>query len=188
MFGSMLVFFHNINLVTILVLLWLGVYFIITLWIFIYKYFVLNDKIEGENESLQSLILAQSNTPSSAIYTRLLGDDAPSREICNLWVMQVGAKAQSGLSFLSIIASTAPFIGLFGTVVEILDAFSNLGTQSNTSFEVLGPIIARALIATACGILVAIPAYSAFILLRQKVFTLVNTIKMECEYILAKSK
>jgi len=60
--------------------------------------------------------------------------------------------------FLATTASTAPFIGLFGTVWGILTAFFTIGQQKTTSLAVVGPYIAEALVATAVGLAAAIPA------------------------------
>ncbi|MDQ6988799.1 MAG: protein TolQ [Mariprofundaceae bacterium] len=66
------------------------------------------------------------------------------------------------LSFLATVGSTAPFIGLFGTVWGIIDAFQNIGLTQNTSLATVAPGIAEALVATAFGLLAAIPAVIAY--------------------------
>ena len=63
-----------------------------------------------------------------------------------------------GLSFLATVGSTAPFIGLFGTVWGIKTAFEEIAISQNTSLAVVAPGIAEALVATALGLLAAIPA------------------------------
>ncbi|WBU64078.1 protein TolQ [Paracoccus aerodenitrificans] len=63
-----------------------------------------------------------------------------------------------GLSFLATIGSTAPFIGLFGTVWGIKTAFEQIAIAQDTSLAVVAPGIAEALLATALGLLAAIPA------------------------------
>lgn len=64
--------------------------------------------------------------------------------------------------FLATTASSAPFIGLFGTVWGILSAFFTIGQQKTTSLAVVGPYIAEALVATAVGLAAAIPAVIAY--------------------------
>ncbi|MBN2905143.1 MAG: protein TolQ [Rhodobacteraceae bacterium] len=64
----------------------------------------------------------------------------------------------SGLSFLATVGSTAPFVGLFGTVWGIKHAFEQIALQQNTNLAVVAPGIAEALLATALGLLAAIPA------------------------------
>ncbi len=63
-----------------------------------------------------------------------------------------------GLSFLATVGSTAPFIGLFGTVIGIMNAFIEIAAQQNTNLAVVAPGIAEALLATGLGLLAAIPA------------------------------
>lgn len=65
---------------------------------------------------------------------------------------------QSGLSVLATVGSTAPFIGLFGTVWGIMNAFIEIAQQQNTNLAVVAPGIAEALLATGLGLLAAIPA------------------------------
>ena len=78
-----------------------------------------------------------------------------------------GASAQvrrleRGLPFLATTGSTAPFIGLFGTVIGIIAAFQSIGEAGQASLSVVGPGIAEALVATATGLLAAIPAMMAY--------------------------
>ncbi|WP_324753395.1 protein TolQ [Roseovarius sp. Pro17] len=65
---------------------------------------------------------------------------------------------QSGLPVLATVGSTAPFVGLFGTVWGIMHAFIGIAASQNTSLAVVAPGIAEALLATALGLLAAIPA------------------------------
>ena len=65
---------------------------------------------------------------------------------------------QSNLSVLATVGSTAPFIGLFGTVWGIMNAFIEIAAQQNTNLAVVAPGIAEALLATGLGLLAAIPA------------------------------
>ncbi|MCS7150638.1 MAG: MotA/TolQ/ExbB proton channel family protein [Caldimicrobium sp.] len=76
-----------------------------------------------------------------------------------------------GLGFLATTANTAPFIGLFGTVWGIMRAFHEIGQKGSASLATVAPGIAEALINTAMGLLVAIPAaiaYNYFLLKREK--------------------
>ena len=82
---------------------------------------------------------------------------AASRELLGL---------ERGLSFLATTGSSTPFIGLFGTVVGIIDAFTGIAAMGTASLAVVAPGIAEALIATAMGLVAAIPAtifYNQFI-------------------------
>ena len=67
-------------------------------------------------------------------------------------------RLSKGLTFLATVGSTAPFIGLFGTVWGIKNAFEEIAIQQNTNLAVVAPGIAEALVATALGLLAAIPA------------------------------
>ncbi len=66
------------------------------------------------------------------------------------------------LGFLATVGSSAPFIGLFGTVIGIMTSFQAIAASKNTSLAVVAPGIAEALLATAIGLLAAIPAVIAF--------------------------
>lgn len=65
---------------------------------------------------------------------------------------------ERGMTFLASVGSTAPFIGLFGTVWGIMNSFSSIASTNNTSLAVVAPGIAEALFATALGLVAAIPA------------------------------
>ena len=69
---------------------------------------------------------------------------------------------EKGLNFLASVGSTAPFIGLFGTVWGIMNSFTAIGISQNTSLAVVAPGIAEALFATALGLVAAIPAVLFF--------------------------
>jgi len=69
---------------------------------------------------------------------------------------------ERGMTFLASVASTAPFIGLFGTVWGIMNSFTAIASSNNTSLAVVAPGIAEALFATAIGLVAAIPASIAF--------------------------
>jgi biopolymer transport protein TolQ len=71
-------------------------------------------------------------------------------------------RAEKGMSWLATTAGVAPFIGLFGTVWGIIDAFSGLGTSGSASLRAVAPGIAEALVTTAAGLFAAIPALIAY--------------------------
>jgi biopolymer transport protein TolQ len=66
------------------------------------------------------------------------------------------------VSFLATTGSTAPFVGLFGTVWGIMNSFESIGLDQNTSLTAVAPGIAEALFATALGLVVTIPAVIAY--------------------------
>ena len=71
-------------------------------------------------------------------------------------------KIDKSSTFLASVGSTAPFIGLFGTVWGIMNSFQSIAISRNTSLAIVAPGIAEALFATALGLLAAIPAVVAF--------------------------
>ena len=71
-------------------------------------------------------------------------------------------KIENGYTYLATIGSTAPFIGLFGTVWGIMNSFQSIAISRNTSLAIVAPGIAEALFATALGLLAAIPAVVAY--------------------------
>jgi biopolymer transport protein TolQ len=77
-------------------------------------------------------------------------------------IARESARIEEGLGSLAIVATASPFIGLFGTVWGIMNAFQSIAIQKNTSLAVVAPSIAEALFATAIGLIAAIPAYIAF--------------------------
>lgn len=99
-----------------------------------------------------------------------LAADATGRDSLKERINRVGQIAsgieverlQSGLSVLATVGSVAPFVGLFGTVWGIMNAFQGIAASNNTSLAVVAPGIAEALFATALGLVAAIPAVVAY--------------------------
>lgn len=83
---------------------------------------------------------------------------------------------ESGLPMLASIGSTSPYIGLFGTVWGIMNAFTGLSNLENASLAVVAPGIAEALVATAIGLFAAIPAVAAYNYFNNRVGRLSNRI------------
>jgi len=71
-------------------------------------------------------------------------------------------KIEKSYTFLATVGSTAPFIGLFGTVWGIMNSFQSIAISRNTSLAIVAPGIAEALFATALGLLAAVPAVIAY--------------------------
>jgi len=173
--------------ITLFVLLLLSLYFIVTFWIFFQRLFVLNGRIKSENVSLKALYTGQSKSVShmSLIFTYLSRVNQPNRAILEAASSDALRVATKGLTWLSIIASTSPFIGLFGTVIGILETFSKLGGKSSASLSVVAPAISEALIATAAGIAVAIFAYTFHLILKRKAYELSSLLNSQAEVILS---
>ena len=77
-------------------------------------------------------------------------------------IAREGQRIENGLGVLSVVATSSPFIGLFGTVWGIMNAFDRIAAAGNTNLTTVAPAIAEALFATAIGLGAAIPAYIAY--------------------------
>ena len=156
MINSLLDFYLKSHPVTLGVLVLLSVYFIVLNWVFFYRYFSINSWLEKENASLESLLLGTSTVSADSFLNNFIKTNTNiGREILDLAMLAATKEATKGLSILSIFASTTPFIGLFGTVVSILDTFTHIG-QSSGSMSIISSGVSDALVATAAGIFVAI--------------------------------
>ncbi len=176
------------SLISFLVLAFLSIYFISVVWVFFYRYFSLNAWIGREQKALEGLYMGNSQGPAmhhSALSKCSRGKNT-TVEMLDVCKSEALRESTFGLTFLSIVASTAPFIGLFGTVVSILESFAKLGQESKASLSVIAPVISEALIATAGGILVAIPAYSFHLIMKRKAFELNSVIQTQVEFLIAK--
>ena len=88
---------------------------------------------------------------------------------------------ESWMSLLGTIGSTAPFIGLFGTVYGIMDAFLRIGQEKSASLPVVAPAIGEALIATAIGLFAAIPAVVAYNTINKRIEDLLAELETSSE-------
>jgi biopolymer transport protein TolQ len=110
----------------------------------------------------------QSNPPDRSAATGAGGIE--SVELAMRRVMREQSRwLERALTFLATTGSTAPFIGLFGTVWGIMNAFQGLSTVQSSSLQAVAPGIAEALIATAVGLAAAIPAVMAYNHFRRQV-------------------
>jgi biopolymer transport protein ExbB/TolQ len=187
LFDSLFAYLDKSSAITIFVLGLLSIYLFLVLWIFIYRYFSLKSKISVEEVSLKKLYMGRSKSveKNSLLYTYLVKVLIPNQAIFSVAKNAAIKSATGGLTALSIIASTSPFIGLFGTVVAILETFSKLGTQSGTSIAIVAPAISEALVATAAGIAVATFAYSFHLILKRKAYELNVLLESQADLILS---
>lgn len=170
--------------ITIAVLLLLSIYFIIVNWIFFYRFFSLRSWIKKEEHSLESLYLGSKQVAHNSVLKNCISKaNKIDKDILDFCKYAATKEATKGLTFLSIAASTSPFIGLFGTVISILEAFSMLGT-SKASIGVIAPAIGEALVATAAGIFVAVFAYSYHLFLKRKGFEVISNLQMQSDLLL----
>ncbi len=122
--------------------------------------------IQGYNE-LKKLNLSRSELKPATIPGRIVGLENLERAM-NRAESQVSARFRRSLPFLATTGSSTPFIGLFGTVWGIMTSFHEIGFSGSASLAVVAPGISEALVATAAGLFVAIPAvifYNYFSLL-----------------------
>jgi biopolymer transport protein ExbB/TolQ len=186
MIDSILDYFSNSGAVGIIVLLVLSFYFILTFTIFIYRFKALKEITENEKKSLELLASGSTTTRDLSKLNKCIGSSQVSKEILNACEISLIRDASQGVSWLSIVSSTAPFIGLFGTVVGILESFAKFSTQSKVSFSVIAPAISEALVATAAGIFVAIFAYTFHQILTRKIYEFNTYLKAQAEVLLLK--
>ena len=186
MTNDLIDFYLKSHPVTLGVLALLSLYFIVLNWVFIYRYFSLNSWLSKESNSLESLLLGASTVNEVSFLNNFIKMSSNvTKEILDLAMLAATKDATKGLSILSIFASTTPFIGLFGTVVSILDTFSHIG-QTTGGVSVIASGVSDALIATAAGIFVAIFAYTYHQILKRKSYEVVNFIQMQSDAILAR--
>lgn len=86
-------------------------------------------------------------------------------------------KLEENLGFLATVGSSATFVGVFGTVCGIMHSFQSIAGSNNTSLAVVAPGIAEALLATAIGLIAAIPAMVAYNLLASQVNNIANRVE-----------
>jgi biopolymer transport protein ExbB/TolQ len=165
--------------ISLFVIVLLSIYFIITIWIFLYRYFFLSNWASKEKVAAESFLVGSKEIhPNSILFN--CKNRAKTSTFLEGCMDAATKEATIGLTFLSIIASTAPFLGLFGTVVGILQSFA--GFKDGVTLSIVAPAISEALIATAVGILVAIPAYSFHLILKRKAFEIINFLKMQINF------
>jgi biopolymer transport protein ExbB/TolQ len=185
MIDSALNYLENGGAITLIVLLLLSFYLLLVFWIFIYRYLSLKSSIFNEKKSLDSLT-SRSTTSSPLSSLSKCTNNSSKKEILHACEISIIKDASVGISWMSIVASTSPFIGLFGTVVGILESFAKFSNQSKVSFSIIAPAISEALVATAAGIFVAIFAYTFHQILVRKVYELNIYLKAQSEILIAK--
>ena len=123
-------------------------------------------------ESFYNNLPANVNDPMATVFKNSMNVLLKSKRSSNLNekmsrmleinIEQQMEKIEKRYIFLATVGSTAPFIGLFGTVWGIMNSFQSIAISRNTSLAIVAPGIAEALFATALGLLAAIPAVVAF--------------------------
>jgi biopolymer transport protein TolQ len=114
-------------------------------------------------QATRSLMMSPIANLFRSVYTdEFHKDRSETKRILRRYGALESAKLEKYLNFLATTGSTTPFIGLFGTVWGIMNAFRNIGTAGAASLAVVAPGIAESLIATAAGLAAAIPAVIAY--------------------------
>ncbi len=119
-------------------------------------------------ETYKSSPLAQVFIEVFETYKRQTGGSGPPRNLTPLERSAQTAASESitalerRMTWLATIAATSPFVGLFGTVMGVVDAFHGLGTAGAATLRAVAPGISEALITTAAGLFVAVPAVVAY--------------------------
>lgn len=116
---------------------------------------------EGYNELKKVVDRGEDKQDPSVISTDLGGVENVARALRRATTSEI-TRLEKYLTFLATTGSTAPFIGLFGTVWGIMTSFKGIGETGSASLAVVAPGIAEALIATAIGLVAAIPAVMGY--------------------------
>ena len=127
---------------------------------------------EGYGE-LKKVVEGNGASEGSALSTDLGGVENVSRALRRATNSEI-TRLEKYLTFLATTGSTSPFIGLFGTVWGIMTAFEGIGRTGSASLAVVAPGIAEALIATAIGLVAAIPAVMAYNHFQNKIRVLIK--------------
>ena len=123
-------------------------------------------------ETFYNSLSSDTDDPMTSLFRESMQGLLKSKSKTNLvekmgGILEIGiekqiSKIEKGFTFLATVGSTAPFIGLFGTVWGIMNSFQSIAISRNTSLAIVAPGIAEALFATALGLLAAIPAVIAY--------------------------
>jgi biopolymer transport protein TolQ len=127
---------------------------------------------EGYGELKKLMEKGEEKADPNVISTELGGVDNIARALRRATTSEI-TRLEKYLTFLATTGSTAPFIGLFGTVWGIMTAFKGIGETGSASLAVVAPGIAEALIATAIGLVAAIPAVMGYNHFQQKIRVLI---------------
>ena len=122
-----------------------------------------NRDAKGIFQATRSFTISPIANLFRAVYTDAVHKErGETRRILKRYGALESAKLEKYLNFLATAGSTSPFIGLFGTVWGIMDAFRGIGSAGAASLAIVAPGIAESLIATAAGLAAAIPAVIAY--------------------------
>lgn len=174
------------GIIPLIVMITLSIYLIVVFWIFFYKYTRLQLMIDNEKKSIDSILVGNNKVSEKSFLYKAFDGGSTSKRILDAFKRRATMRATTGLTFISIIASTSPFIGLFGTVVSILAAFSSFDTNNHLSLNTIAPAISEALVATAAGIFVAIFAYTFHQILQRKAYEFIANLEIQIDILFSK--
>jgi biopolymer transport protein TolQ len=171
---SSIVSFSHLGWIAILVLIVLGIMSIVSWAIIFYKWILFNRLIKRDKIFLNRFFRKKDlkgfsyNIEDSFLSGIFNMSENVGLKSIDIFISRRLDELGSGLSFIASVGSTAPFIGLFGTVWGIMSAFSNIGVMESASIAVVAPGISEALFTTAAGLFAAVPAVIGYNILSHK--------------------
>ncbi len=180
--------FGSIGVVAIIVLIILG-WLSVWSWSVIFRKYFLIKEVENQEKMVIKYVEKGGKTDDIMSYSSHLSYSPTAMFFDNkykdigIYIEETRIKLSKGLTLLASIGANAPFIGLFGTVVGIMNAFSKIGSSGSTNITIIAPGISEALITTAAGLFVAIPAVFAYNIIRRKTDDILIRTKATLEYI-----
>ena len=172
------------------ILAWsIGLYKIYALWLFTKDYKKTNanvlDVIKSNRTHDVSLLLKESSPFITRPHEVLLNDQHATKdemlERLSRRLVETNAELKHSLWILGSISASAPFIGLFGTVLGIMESFKAIGTTGKSGFSVVAAGISESLIATAAGIIVAVVALLFYNYLQTRVNSIATDFRLKME-------
>jgi biopolymer transport protein ExbB len=124
----------------------------------------------GRNSAFRNIAegaIAQANSAQAGLGARIGRSDRMSHQV-GIELERVNSRLQAGMAFLATVGAICPFVGLFGTVWGIVNALIRIGTSGDPSIEKVAGPVGEALIMTAIGLFVAVPAVILYNLLGRR--------------------
>ncbi len=173
--------FEHIGSIAIIVLALLGVMSIFSWSFMFYKWFQLSS-VGKKNSVFFSKFIESKDKGSLTSFAQINESYAAHMYLLNkdsyasaaTFMEMVNKKLEGSFPWLASVGATSPFIGLFGTVWGIINAFSSIGTAQSVSISTVAPGISEALITTAAGIFVAVPAVIGYNILHSQLSSLME--------------
>ncbi|MEA1994678.1 MAG: MotA/TolQ/ExbB proton channel family protein [Campylobacterota bacterium] len=180
---SSIISFSHIGWVAILVLVVLVILSVSSWAIIFYKWLLFNRLIKENKVFLNHIFRRKDwrqfsyDVPDSLLSQIFSVFENSDLKDIDVFASHKLDELEGGLSFVASVGSTAPFIGLFGTVWGIMSAFSNIGITESASIAVVAPGISEALFTTAAGLFAAIPAVIGHNILSHKLSIIAQSVE-----------